>query len=133
MICSKFMFRRRTMFVKKVYNFQVDQVWSVQVGVVETFDHLISDDYVNLFVYLLRIIQLLFKPFYGHFAFVATSFSFVKNFFRSNLMLKQRIAIFVSSHHGRPEGVLRTVLCLHSGTVDNLKWPKILHDNRCDP
>ena len=122
------MFRRRTMFVKKVYNFQVDQVWSVQVGVVETFDHLISDDYVNLFVYLLRIIQLLFKPFYGHFAFVATSFSFVKNFFRSNLMLKQRIAIFVSSHHGRPEGVLRTVLCLHSGTVDNLKWPKILLD-----
>jgi len=55
------------MFVKKVYNFQVDQFWSVQVGVVETSDH---------------------------------------------LMLKQRIAIFVSSHHGRPEGVLRTVLCL---------------------
>ena len=51
MICSEFMFRRWTMFVKKVYNFQVDQVWSVQVGVVEAFDHLISDDYVNLFVY----------------------------------------------------------------------------------
>ena len=47
------MFRRRTMFVKKVYNFQVDQVWSVQVGVVEAFDHLISDDYVNLFVQLI--------------------------------------------------------------------------------
>ena len=42
------MFRRWIMFVKKVYNFQVDQVWSVQVGVVETFDHLISVDYVNL-------------------------------------------------------------------------------------
>ena len=64
------MFRRRTMFVKKVYNFQVDQVWSVQVGVVETFDHLISVDRVNLFVYLLRIIQLIFKPYYGHFAYI---------------------------------------------------------------
>ena len=41
------------MFAKKVYNFQVDQVWSVQVGVVETFDHLIRDDYVNLFACLL--------------------------------------------------------------------------------
>ena len=67
-----------------------------------------------------------------HTSSVAILLSFFKNFFRSNLMLKQRIAIFVSSHHGRPEGVLRTVLCLHSGTVDNLKWPKILHDNRCD-
>ena len=60
------------MFVKKVYNFQVDQVWSVQVGVVEAFDHLISDDYVNLLVCFLRIIQLIFKPYYGHFACVAT-------------------------------------------------------------
>ena len=125
MICSKFMFRRRTMFVKKVYNFQVDQVWSVQVGVVETFDHLISDDYVNL----LFICWGLFNLFSNHImaalhtSSVAILLSFFKNFFRSNLMLKQRIAIFVSSHHGRPEGVLRTVLCLHSGTVDNLKWP----------
>ena len=63
MICSKFMFRRRTMFVKKVYNFQVDQVWSVQVGVVETFDHLISDDYVNL----LFICWGLFNFFSNHF------------------------------------------------------------------
>ena len=130
MICSKFMFRRRTMFVKKVYNFQVDQVWSVQVGVVETFDHLISDDYVNL----LFICWGLFNLFSNHImaalhtSSVAILLSFFKNFFRSNLMLKQRIAIFVSSHHGRPEGILRTVLCLHSGTVDNLKWPKILLD-----
>ena len=123
------------MFVKKVYNFQVDQVWSVQVGVVEAFDHLISDDYVNLFVYLLRIIQLFSNHVMAtlHTSSVATPFSFVKTFFRSNLMLKQRIAIFVASHHGRPEGVLGAVLCLHSGTVGNLKWPKILHDNRCDP
>ena len=64
------MFRRWTMFAKKVYNFQVDQVWIVQVGVVEAFDHLISDDYVNLFVYWLRIIQLIFKPCDGHFAYI---------------------------------------------------------------
>ena len=59
------MFRRWTMFAKKVYNFQVDQVWSVQVGVVEAFDHLISDDYVNLFV-----IQLVLKPCDDRFAYI---------------------------------------------------------------
>ena len=64
------MFRRWTMFAKKVYNFQVDQVWSVQVGVVETFDHLIRDDYVNLFACLLRTIQLIFKPCDGHFGYI---------------------------------------------------------------
>ena len=71
------------MFVKKVYNFQVDQVWSVQVGVVEAFDHLISDDYVNLFVYWLRIIQLFSNHVMAtlHTSSVATSFSFVKTFF----------------------------------------------------
>ena len=70
------------MFVKKVYNFQVDQVWSVQVGVVEAFDHLISDDYVNLFVYWLRIIQLFSNHVMAtlHTSSVATSFSSVKLF-----------------------------------------------------